>query len=149
MLQLFSSYAPVASARRGHRAFRLSVFAYVRSSVDQVNILSKVESQDLLMVASWYFIWVCISMRPAGIYKSHDLMTSLPIFHGPLTSDLSQIIKVKIFVQGRILSSTNGSKLIFHLRMYLYEASRNIEDPWPQPPISRSANFRLWPIFHG
>ena len=31
-----------------------------------------------------------------------------PIFHGPLTSDFGQIIKVKILVQGRILSSTNG-----------------------------------------
>ena len=47
-------------------------------------------------------------MRPAGIYKSHDLMT---LFQGPLTSDFGQIIKV----QGRILSSTNGSKLIFHI----------------------------------
>ena len=37
-------------------------------------------------------------MRPAGIYW----MTSLPIFHASLTSDFGQIIKVKIFVQGRI-----------------------------------------------
>ena len=44
-------------------------------------------------------------------------MTSWPIFHGPLTSDFVQIIKVKIFDQGRILSSTNGSKLIFHMRI--------------------------------
>ena len=33
-------------------------------------------------------------MRPAGIYKSHDLMTYIP-----LTLDFGQIIKVKIFVQ--------------------------------------------------
>ena len=51
--------------------------------------------------------------------------------HGPLTSDFGQIIKVKIFVQGRILSSTTGSKLIFHMRMYLYETSRSIQEPWP------------------
>ena len=25
----------------------------------------------------------------------------------------------------------NGSKLIFHLSMYLYETSRNIQEPWP------------------
>ena len=62
-------------------------------------------------------------MRPAGIYKSHDLHLR------PLTSDFGQIIKVKIFVQARILSSTNGSKLIFHMRMYLYETSRNIQEP--------------------
>ena len=42
--------------------------------LSRLTFLSKVESQDLLMVASWYFIWGCISMRPAEIYKSHDLM---------------------------------------------------------------------------
>ena len=48
-----------------------------------------------------------------------------------LTSDFGQIIKAKIFVQDRILSSTNGSQLIFHMRMYPYETSRNIQEPWP------------------
>ena len=56
-------------------------------------------------------------------------MTSSPIVHGPLTSDFGQIIKINIFVQGRILSSASGSKLIFHMRMYLYETSRNIQEP--------------------
>ena len=65
-------------------------------------------------------------MRPAGIYQSHDLMTYI---HGPLTSDFGQIFTVKIFVQGRISSSTNGSKLIFCMKMYLYETSRNIHEP--------------------
>ena len=51
---------------------RMCVRLYVSPSVDQVTFLSKVESQDLLMVAGWYFIWRCIST--AGIYKSHDLM---------------------------------------------------------------------------
>ena len=43
--------------------------------LSRLSFLSKVESQDLLMVASWYFIWGCPSMRPAGIYTSHDLVT--------------------------------------------------------------------------
>ena len=64
-------------------------------------------------------------MRLAGIYKSHEST----VFHGPLTSDFGQIIKVKIFVQGRMLSSTSGSKLIFRMRIYLYETSRNIQEP--------------------
>ena len=34
------------------RGFGLSIRAYIRQSVDRVKILSKVESQDLLMVAS-------------------------------------------------------------------------------------------------
>ena len=42
-----------------------------------------------------------------------------------------QIIKVKIFVQGRISRPINGSKLLFHMRMYIYEISRNIQEPWP------------------
>ena len=66
-------------------------------------------------------------MRPAGIYKSHGLMAyiSQSVDFG-LWPDF---VKVKIFVHGRILSSTNGSKLIFHIRMYLYETSRNIQEP--------------------
>ena len=59
-----------------------------------------------------------------------SVMNSWPIFHGPLTSDFGQIVKVKIFVQGRISRLINGSKLIFHMRMYLYETSRNIQEPW-------------------
>ena len=76
------------------------------------------------MVASWYFMWGYISMRPAGIYKSHDLMTYIS-----RSTDFGQITKVKIFVQGRI--SINGCKFIFHMRMYLYETSRNIQETWP------------------
>ena len=39
--------------------------------------------------------------------------------------------QINIFVQGRISRPINStcSKLIFHLRMYLYETSRNIQEP--------------------
>ena len=63
-------------------------------------------------------------MRPAGVYKGHDLMTYIS-----WSTDFGQIIKVKIFVQGRIARPINGSKLIFHMRMYLYETNRNIQEP--------------------
>ena len=53
-------------------------------------------------------------MRPAGIYKSHDIMTYISRSTG---FDFGQIIKVKMFVQGRISGPVNGSKLIFHMRM--------------------------------
>ena len=87
-------------------------------------------------------------MRPAGILKSHDLR---PIFHGPLTSDLDQIIKVKVLskVESQDLLS---SKLIFHMRMYLYETSRNIQEPCHDDDlnyISRSTDYRLCPDYHG
>ena len=37
--------------------------------------------------------------------------------------------KVNIFVQGRILRLINGSKVIFHMDMYLYETNRNVQEP--------------------
>ena len=44
-------------------------------------------------------------MRPAGIYKSHDLMTYIS---WSTDLDFGQIIKVKICVQGRISKPING-----------------------------------------
>ena len=41
----------------------------------------------------------------------------------------TSIDHVKIFVQGRISRHFNGSKLIFHMRIYLYETSSNVQDP--------------------
>ena len=66
----------------------------------KVKIFSKVEYQDLLIVVSWYFIWVSYLYETSRNIRA---MISWPIFHGPLTSDFGQISKVKIFVQGRIL----------------------------------------------
>ena len=42
----------------------------------------------------------------------------------------SSVDQVKCFVQGRISRPINASKLIFHMRMYLHETSRNIQEPW-------------------
>ena len=39
----------------------------------------------------------------------------------------TSVEQVNIFVQGRISRPNNGSKLIFHMRMYLFETSRNIQ----------------------
>ena len=66
-------------------------------------------------------------MRLAGIYKSHDLMTCIS-----RSTDFRlwpDYPKVKIFVQGRISKPINGSKSIFHMRMYLCETSWNIQEP--------------------
>ena len=78
--------------------------------LSRLRFLSNVESQDLLMVASWDFIWGCISMRPAGIYKSHDLLTYI---HGLLTSDFGQFSMVNIVVLCRFLSYTDGRSWYF------------------------------------
>ena len=45
------------------------------------------------------------------------------------STDLGQIINVKIFVQGRISRHITGRKLIFHVKMYLNETSRTIQEP--------------------
>ena len=95
---------------------------YVRPSVDQVNIFVQGRISKPINGSKLIF-----HMR-MYLYETSRTVQE-PIFHGPLTSDFGQIIKVKIFVQGRILSSTNGSKLIFHMRMYLCETSRNIQEP--------------------
>ena len=74
------------------------------------------------MVASWYLCETSKNIQelwPQNLYF---------MVHWFLTG---QIVKVKIFVQGRMLSSTNGSKLIFLMRMYCYETSKNIPEPWP------------------
>ena len=63
-------------------------------------------------------------MRPAGIYKGYVIMSYIS-----RSTDFGQIIKVKLFVQGRISRSVNGSKLIFHVRMYLFETSRSTQEP--------------------
>ena len=61
------------------------------------------------------------------------------------------MVEVKIFVQGRISRSVNGSKLIFHMRMYLYETSRNIQYKTHDimTYISRSTDLRLGPNYQG
>ena len=50
-------------------------------------------------------------MRPAGMYKSHDLMTYIL---RSANSDFGQFSMVKVFLIGRFLSSVDGSKLIFY-----------------------------------
>ena len=103
---------------------RLCVRLYVHPSIGQVNIFVQgrisrpIDDSKLIFHVMMY------------LYETSRNIQE-PICHGPLTSDFGQIIRVKIFVQGRILSSTNGSKLIFHMRMYLYETSRNVQEPRP------------------
>ena len=80
------------------------------------------------MVGSWYFMRIYLYETSRNIQEPWP---SWPIFYSPLTSDLGQIIKVKIFGQGRISRPINGRKLIFHVRIYLYETSWIIQEPWP------------------
>ena len=58
---------------------------------------------------------------PEGIERSCPCVR--PSIHPPKD-------QVKIFGQGRISSSINGRKLIFHMRIYLCQTSRNIQNPW-------------------
>ena len=58
--------------------------------------------------------------RPAGVIECLGCLYVCPY-----------VDQVNIFVQGRISRPINSCKLIFHMRMYLYETSRNIQGPWP------------------
>ena len=53
--------------------------------------------------------------------------------------------QIKIFVQGRTLIPINGSKLIFHIRMYLLRDQQE----YTRAYISRSIDFGLWPDYQG
>ena len=75
-----------------------------------------------------YFRWGYISMRPAGIYKIHDLVTYIMVHWHRTWARLSRLI----FGQDRISTPIYGRKLIFYMRIYLYETSRNIQEPWPR-----------------
>ena len=64
-----------------------------------------------------YFFIMPRQPRPVGGHRAFGL------------SIHPSVDQVKIFVQGRISRHINGSKLIFHMRMYLYETSTNIQEP--------------------
>ena len=89
--------------------------------------------------------------------KSHKIVYFMPA-RPWLSGDIERsgcppsVDQVNIFVQGRISRPINGSKLIFHMRMYLYETSRNIQEPWPHDlffpvywlwSLSRSSRLRF------
>ena len=120
-------YAPAASVHLWHRAFGLSEHAYVHLSTDQVKIFVQGRISRPVNGSKFDISYEDVSLWDQREYTR--VMTSWPIFHSPLTSDFDQIIKVKIFIQSRILRSTNGSKLIFHMKMHLYETNRNIQEP--------------------
>ena len=168
---------------------------YVCTSIDQVKIIVQGRISRPINGSKLIF-----HIRMYLCETSRNIQEPWPVFHGPLTSDFGQIIKVKIFVQSRISSPIYGSKLIFHMRMYLSETSRRPPDLYFMvhwlPTLTRlsrlrflskvesqdlltvassyyiwecismrpagicknhdlltyiswSADFRLWPIFHG
>ena len=110
-----------------HRAFGLSVCVYVRPSVDQVKIFVQgrisrpINGSKLVFHLGMYVYETNRKIQepwPPDLYFAANWLRT------------GQIIEVKIFVQGRISKPING-KLIFHRMMYLYETSRNIQEPWP------------------
>ena len=64
-------------------------------------------------------------MKPAGIYKTHDLLTYIS---WSTDFDFGQTIKVKIFVQSRISSLLMVTSSYFILGC-ISEISRNIQEP--------------------
>ena len=58
--------------------------------------------------------------RPAGAQSVRVVLTCVCAYV------LSSVDQVNSFVQGRISRPINGSKLIFHMRMYLYEGLNGV-----------------------
>ena len=64
-------------------------------------------------------------MRPAGICKSHDLLTYIS-----WSTDFGLWRLSRLRFLSKLESRTiSGSKLIFHMRIYLHETSRKIQEP--------------------
>ena len=110
---------------RPARGIERSGCQYVHTSVDKVEIFIQgsisrpINGSKLIFHMRMYLYETSRTIQEPW---PHDLY---------FTVHWLQIIKLKIFIQGRILSSTNGGNLIFHMRKYLYETSRNIQEPWP------------------
>ena len=97
--------------------------------------------------------------RPAGVHRVFGLSIHLYVHPGWCATVCTGVGPskdqdlVKIFVQGRISRPINGSKLIFHMRLHLYETSRNIQAPWPHDlyfmvhwlwTLARLPKWRFW-----
>ena len=112
--------------------------------LSRLRCLAKVESQDIFMVASWYY-------EDVSLWDQQEYtraLTSWPIFHGPLTSYFCQIVKIKMFGQGRISRHIYGSRLILWGCISMSPAGiyKSLD---LLTYISRSTNFRLWPDCQG
>ena len=120
-------YAPATSARRGHTVFGLSVHAYVSSSVDQVKIFVQGRISRPINGSKLIFhmrMYLCEIRKNIQEPWPHDLcFTILWLWF------FARLSRLRFLSKGE--SSTNGSKLVFHMRMYLYETSRNIQETWP------------------
>ena len=99
---------------------------YVRTSIDHVKIFVQGRISRPINGSKLIFhMRVCISMKPAGIYKTHNLYFTV---HWLQTLAILSRLR---FLSNMVSRLVNGSKLIFHMMMYLYETSRNIQEPWP------------------
>ena len=59
------------------------------------------------------------------------------ICHGPLSSDLHLLCKVKMFIRGRFEDSFYCSNMKFCIRAYIYKNTRNTEE-----------SVHIWSVFH-
>ena len=78
----------------------------------------QVSARKKFGIVAWINIFM--SLRPRLARGIERLVC--PYFH-------PSVGQVKTFVQGRVSRPINGSKLIFYMRMYLHETSRNIQEP--------------------
>ena len=82
-------------------------------------------SKTLKKMQKWQTWFLCMFFLPRLFGLPGGIECSGCVYIRP------SVDQVKIFVQGRISRPINGSKLMFHMRMFLCETSRNIQEPWP------------------
>ena len=96
--------------------------------LSRLRFLSKLESQGLLMVASWYFIWWCIFETSRNIQEPwpHDLYFTIYWLR-----TLARLSKLRCLPKVESQDLLMVASWYFIERMYLYETSRTIQRPWP------------------
>ena len=62
--------------------------------------------------------------RPAGVIEH----LGFPYVHTSVHASVSPETRLRFLCQDRISRPIDGMKLIFHMRIYLYETSRNIQE---------------------
>ena len=77
---------------------------------------------------SGYIVFMPPRPQPAGVFIPLWPRPAGAIERSGCPYVRNSVDQVNIFIQGRISRPINGSKLRFHIRMYLYETSRNMQE---------------------
>ena len=99
----------------------------------------------------YLFFYPLTRPRPAGGIECSGLSVRFTYVGTSVRPSVRSKIRLRFFtkVESQIkIKNVYGCKLIFHMRIYLYETSRNIQEPWYMVRyISWSTDFGLCPDY--